>query len=575
MSPARPSRLPEWAWPALILAASLASYAPAWRGAFVWDDDGHVTKPELRSLHGLARIWTEPAATQQYYPILHTAFWIEHRLWGDAPLGYHLLNILLHAAAAWLFVLVLRRLAVPGALLAGFIFALHPVAVESVAWVSEQKNTLSAVFYLAAALIYLRGEGSRRAGSYAAATALFVLAVLSKTVAATLPAALLVIAWWQRGRISLREIRWLGPWLALGAAGGAVTAWVEHHLIGAAGSAFDLTWPQRFVLSGRVVWFYLGKLLWPADLMFMYPRWTIDAGDPAAWLPLAGLLLAALALALLARTGRSWARAALAAGLIYVGTLFPALGFVDVYPFRYSFVADHFQYLASLGVIALAAAGAVALARKLAPTGRSALAVALLAALAALSFRQARAYAGPDELYRATLARNPGSWLAHNNLAARLLVAGRADIAAGRIREAAGELDEAVAHYRDALRYDRADPEAHDNLGLALAAEGRSDEAIAEFEAALRMNPRLGQAHYNLGLALVESRRVDEGIGQYREALRLSPDRAEVHNNLGAALAIAGRLPEAAAEFARALQLQPDYPDAQRNLALANRILGR
>src|SRR6185312_4681777 len=196
MSPGLRLRLPNWAWPALILAASLASYAPAWRGAFVWDDDGHVTKPELRSLHGLARIWTEPAATQQYYPILHSAFWIEHRLWGDAPPGYHLLNILLHAAAAWLFVLVLRRLAVPGALLAGFIFALHPVCVESVAWVSEQKNTLSAVFYLAAAHVYLRGEGSRRAGSYAAATALFVLAVLSKTVAATLPAALLVIAWW-------------------------------------------------------------------------------------------------------------------------------------------------------------------------------------------------------------------------------------------------------------------------------------------------------------------------------------------------------------------------------------------
>src|SRR6185312_10595305 len=552
-----------------------ASYAPAWRGAFVWDDDGHVTKPELRSLHGLARIWTEPAATQQYYPILHSAFWIEHRLWGDAPPGYHLLNILLHAAAAWLFVLVLRRLAVPGALLAGFIFALHPVCVESVAWVSEQKNTLSAVFYLAAAHVYLRGEGSRRAGSYAAATALFVLAVLSKTVAATLPAALLVIAWWRRGRISGREVRLLAPWLALGAAGGAVTTWVEHHLIGATGSAFALAWPQRFVLSGRVVWFYLGKLLWPSGLIFMYPRWTIDAGDPAAWLPLAGLLLAAAVLALLARSGLGWARAALAAGLIYVGTLFPALGFIDVYPFRYSFVADHFQYLASLGVIALAAAAAVALARRLAPAARGALAGLLLAALAVLSFRQARAYAGPDELYRATLARNPGSWLAHNNLAARLLTAGRADIAAGRIREAAGVLDEAVAHYREALRYDRTDPEAHDNLGLALAAEGRGAEAIAEFEAALRMNPALGQAHYNLGLALVEARRVDEGIAQYREAMRLSPERAEIHNNLGAALAVAGRLPEAAAEFARAVQLQPDYPDAQRNLALANRMLGR
>ncbi|HVW22764.1 MAG TPA: tetratricopeptide repeat protein [Opitutaceae bacterium] len=566
---------PGWKAPILIALASLAAYAPAWNGAFVWDDDGHVTKPELRSLHGLVRIWTEPAATQQYYPILHSAFWVEHRLWGDAPLGYHLLNILLHAAAAWLFVLVLRKLAVPGALLAGFLFALHPVCVESVAWVSEQKNTLSAVFYLAAALAYLRGEESGRRGSYAAATALFVLAVLSKTVAATLPAALLVLAWWRRGRISGREIRRLAPWLALGAAAGAVTSWVEHHLIGASGAAFELGWPQRFVLAGRVVWFYLGKLLWPADLIFMYPRWTIDARDPAAWLPLAGLLAAAALLVFFARSGRAPARAALAAGLIYVGTLFPALGFIAVYPFRYSFVADHFQYLASLSVIALASAGAVRLARRLAPAARGALAALLLAALGALSFRQARAYAGPDQLYLATLARNPGCWLAHNNLAARLLIAGRAEIAAGHIREAAGVLDEAVAHYRAALRYDRADPEAHDNLGLALAAEGRGGEAIAEFRAALRMNPSLGMAHYNLGLALVEARRVDEGIAQYREALRLNPERAEIHNNLGAALAVSGRVPEAAAEFARALQLQPDYPDARRNLDLANRILGR
>lgn len=562
--------------PALIFPAALLAYLPALRGGFIWDDDGHVTRPDLRSLGGLARIWTEPGATQQYYPFLHSAFWIEHRLWGDAPLGYHLLNVLLHATAACLFVAVLRKVAVRGALLAGFFFALHPVCVESVAWISEQKNTLSAVFYLLAALAYLRFDERRRPRDYAAGLGLFLLAVLSKTVTATLPAALLVVFWWRRGKLSWRrDAVPLLPWFALAALGGGTTAWVERRFIGAQGAVFGLSLAQRVLIAGRVVWFYLGKLLWPSGLIFMYPRWTIDAGDPAAWLPLAGLLLAAAVLALLARSGLGWARAALAAGLIYVGTLFPALGFIDVYPFRYSFVADHFQYLASLGVIALAAAAAVALARRLAPAARGALAGLLLAALAVLSFRQARAYAGPDELYRATLARNPGSWLAHNNLAARLLTAGRADIAAGRIREAAGVLDEAVAHYREALRYDRTDPEAHDNLGLALAAEGRGAEAIAEFEAALRMNPALGQAHYNLGLALVEARRVDEGIAQYREAMRLSPERAEIHNNLGAALAVAGRLPEAAAEFARAVQLQPDYPDAQRNLALANRMLGR
>jgi len=242
----------------------------------VWDDDAHITEAQLRSLAGLGRIWWDLGATQQYYPVLHSAFWIEHRLWGDAMVGYHLTNVFLHGLAAGLVVVVMRRLVLPGAWLGGFLFALHPVAVESVAWISEQKNTLSAVFYLCAGLAYLRFDRTRRPAPYWFALACYGLALLTKTVTATLPAALLVILWWQRGRLSWRrDVCPLLPWLALAVTAGAFTAWVEWTFIGAHGAAFTLSLGQRILIAGRAFWFYLGKLLWPANLSFIYPAGTL------------------------------------------------------------------------------------------------------------------------------------------------------------------------------------------------------------------------------------------------------------------------------------------------------------
>ena len=182
-----------WLLSVLLVAATLMAYEPAWRGQPIWDDDGHLTKPELRSLGGLARIWTQPGATQQYYPLVHSVFWVEQKLWGNATLGYHLVSILLHAFSALLLLRILQELEVPGAWLAAAIFALHPVQAESVAWISELKNTLSGVLYLGAALVYLRFDRTRRRQLYAGALGLFVLGLLSKTVIATLPGALLVV----------------------------------------------------------------------------------------------------------------------------------------------------------------------------------------------------------------------------------------------------------------------------------------------------------------------------------------------------------------------------------------------
>ena len=483
-------------WAGLILAVLLV-YQPAWRGGILWDDDKHITMPDMRSWQGLWRTWFDVGATLQYYPVLHSAFWIEYRLWGDATLGYHLVNILLHATAAFLVALTLRRLAIPGAYLAAAIFALHPVQVESVAWIAEQKNTLSAVFYLGALLVYLHFDQTRQKPLYWSALALFLLAVFSKTVTATLPGGLLVIFWWQRGRLSWRkDVVPLLPFFLLGAGGGLITAWWElqdQQLRGArlpvhAGGTPADRRPGHLVPSGEVV------LAGEPDLhLSPLARSTRVPGGNTCfrwewWLLAAGLW-----------SLRRWSRAPLAALLFFVGTLFPVLGFFNLYTFRYSLVANHYQYLASLGIITLAAAGAAMLWGRWRPGARPAgyaACLALLALLAGLTWQQSRMYADVETLYTRTIEENPGCGMAHNNLSA--------------IFQLQGRLDEALAHCRRALEIEPDEAGVYVNLGNILADQGRLDDAIAGYRKALRLKPRNVLAYNSLGQTLARWGRFDE-----------------------------------------------------------------
>jgi tetratricopeptide (TPR) repeat protein len=609
----------------LLFGAVLLAYVPALTGGLLWDDPAHLTRPELRSLLGLGRIWFEPGATQQYYPLLHTAFWVEHRLWGDATLGYHLVNVLLHAAAAGLLFQLLRRLlngeSSPSTLLRAFasgsgatgherrryagvewlaaaLFALHPVCVESVAWISEQKNTLSTVLYLAAALVYLRFDDRRRWSHYAVAAGLFVAAMLTKSVTATLPAALLVVLWWRDGRLEWRRVWPLLPWLAAGLAAGLLTAAVERaYVIAGEGSDYTLDLLQRCLLAGRAVWFYVGKLVWPADLMFIYPRWQIDAAVAWQWLPalgvaaLLGVLWRRRQRGLLARA----AAAGLAAALVFIGTLFPALGFFEVFPFRFSYVADHFQYLAAPGALALAAAGLVRLLAGRPPWVGRAFSGLLLAALGALTWRQCGMYRDVETLYRTTLARNPGCWLAEYNLGSTLRAAGRAAEAIPHLEQAlrlkpdypgalnnlglalmdAGRTGEAAAAWQRLVRVQPGSAAGHCNLGNARRAEGRAGEAVAEYEAALRLDPAYADAAYDLGVMLGDLGKDREAADRFRQAVRLQPDFPPAWYGLGSSLQALGRTPEALAAYEQALHLKPDYPEVLNNLGCLLRNLGR
>ena len=599
-SPAVPRPVkPAWAdsealgFAGALLAAVLLAYAPALRGGFLWDDDAHVTRLSLRSLHGLWRIWFEPGATQQYYPLLHSAFWVEHRLWGDSVLAYHLLNAALHAAAAWLLFLVLRSLSFAAPRLAALLFALHPVCVESVAWISEQKNTLSAVFYLLCALAYLRFDETRRKSPYSWAFVLYVLALLTKTVTATLPGALLVVFWWRRGRLGWkRDVLPFVPWLATGLGVGLHTAWVERNLIGAEGADFSFTALQRLYLAGRAIVFYVRSILFPANLMFIYPRWPLDAGSGGGCLYLAGVLALLAVLVVLARTRRG----PLAGFLFFVGTLLPALGFFNVYPFLFSFVADHFQYLASIGIFVPAAWGLGRIAGRLpgGAAGRACLPMAVLVTLGVLTWRQAGDYRGSETLYRATLARNPSAWLIHFNLAVTLgmgpehvseaISEYEATLAlkpdhwrahnnlGSALLKLPGRSGEAIDQYEEALRYNPSYAEAHNNLGIALEdLPGRLPEAEEHLRAAVRIRPDYDAAHSNLGI-LLEGKPgfLDEAIGEFRAAIRAAPDVADYHYDLANALSLEpDHLPDAVAEYRAALRLRPDYAEAHSNLGVA------
>ena len=579
---------------ALIVATAVA-YLPAWNGKPIWDDNAHITQPELRSWHGLVEVWTQVGATQQYYPLVHSVFWIEQKLWGDSVLGYHLINIFLHGFAAIVLLQILLRLKVPGAWLAAGLFALHPVQVESVAWISEIKNTLSGLFFFCSILAYLNFDQNRSRVAYFGSLALFLFGLMCKTAIAPLPAIILAVLWWRRGQLRLRDdVVPSLPFFGLGIGAGLFTAWVERNFVGAHGTAFQLSILQRCLIAARDFWFYLFKLLWPVKLTFIYPRWQISG---AIWWQYLFPLTLILLLALIWRL-RKKNRGPLAAVLVFLGLLFPALGFINVYPFIYSFVADHFQYLACVGPLTLFAAGMTMALDSIAPGKvllRPTISFFLLLTLGALSWRQCRDYRDIETLWRTTIARNPDCWMAYSNLGSFLSAHGDANEAIADFRKALeiwpnqskdhnnlgkalvqkGRIAEAMDHFQTALRISPDDPDTESNIGAASLQQGDADEAISHLRRAVEKWPRHAQGHINLGNALLQNREIDAAIAEYEKTLALPFDHAESHYSIGTALRQKGDVEEAIVHYRKALELRPDYANAHNNLANALRQQGR
>ena len=535
-----------------VVVAAFVSYWPALTGQFVWDDDVLLTNNALvKASDGLYRMWFTTEAVD-YWPLTGTSFWIEWRLWGMKPFGYHVTNLLIHLASAGLIWAVLKRLSVPGAAVAASIFALHPVNVESVAWIVQRKNVLSLFFFLLSGLWFLihDEDSSRRVGRwYWFSLAAFVLAMLSKGSVAILPLALLLVVWWRHNRVTGRDLALTAPFFVIAVAFTLLNVWLQTRHV--AEAIRDVTLLERFLGAAAIVWFYLSKAVLPLGLVFVYPQWTITAADPRWWLPIA-TALAATGILIYYRQ-RPLGRGMLFAWLYFVIALVPVMGLVDVYFMRYSLVADHYQYVAIVGVAA--AAGAFA-GRVNTPASVTTAAVAVVVTLlAVLTYRESHTFRDLETLYRVTIARNPDAWLAHQNLGVELA-------------KRPGHLDEAIESFKTVLAIYPGSVEAHRNLALAYwRTPGRTDDAIREYEEALRLDPNKAVDHLSLSRLLLDRPdRQADALRHAEMAVRLDPTSWEALETLGGLLLSVDRRTEAAAAYRAAIERNPDAVVSHLNL---------
>jgi protein O-mannosyl-transferase len=577
---------------AVVLAAvTIFAYRPAWHGGFLWDDDAYIINNELLTApDGWQRIWFSLDSPSQYFPFTYSTFRFERALWGLNTTGYHWVNLLLHIGNALLVWAVLARLRVPGSWLAAAIFALHPVQVESVAWITERKNVLMAFFFLLTLLGWIAfvDERTRRRWIFCCLALIFyVLALSAKATACTLPAALFLILWLQNKPITMRRLIQIVPFVILGIGMGLLAVWWERYHQGTNRAVFTFLSPiERILVASRAVWFYLSKIFWPSNLTFIYPRWNIS---PADLLDYVWLLAGIAACVVISFLRRYFGRSVQVAAAFFVVTLSPVLGFIMLFTFRYAFVADHYQYLACIGPIALASAGIVSLSDKFAQYRVVAVTVALLlvASLWTLTWRQAATYTDIETLWRTTLARNPECWMAHTNLGIVLLQKGKVDDAIAHYRSALqmqpdswdaeynlgtallgkGHVDEAMLHCERAVGMRPTDPDAQVSLGDALFQKGRIDDAIAHYQKAMMLHPDHFLAHYSLGHALLEKGELDSAIEVCRSALLLRPSDADCHTTLAIALEEKGNPAEAIQHYKKALELAPESIATLTNLA--------
>jgi protein O-mannosyl-transferase len=548
----------RWPLAFLVVVVTILVYQPVWHGGFIWDDEIYITDNYIfKTGNTICRLWLTTEAAD-YWPLTASVEWLEWRLWGDHAVGYHLVNLFLHAANAVLVWMVLRRLRIPGAWLAALLFAIHPVNVATVAWISEQNSTLSMVFYLVSIILYLRFDDERRWLWYGLSLAAFLLALLSKTSVVMLPVVLLGCVWWVRGTIGWKDLMRSLPFFSLSAAAGMVTIWFQSPRVLEGQTVLTGGFLSRLAAACQAPWFYLYKALLPCRLSAVYPQWNVDW--PRGLSYLMGIALAAC-LIIFWRNRKGWGRPLLFGVGYFVVVLFPVLGFFKQTFHRYSLVADHWQYIAIAAPIALAVAAGVTTCNRYGERGKYVGVLASMTAVVALgvaTWARAGVYENSGTLWRDTVAKNPNSWVAHYNLGNALLQENM--------------IQDAVKHYKQALEIKPDYLQAHNNLAFLLLQDGKIDDAIAHLEQVVRINPDSATGHSNLGNAYLQAGRGRDATGQYEQAVQLSPNYVQAHVNLGFVLAQRSRFDEAVRHWEAALRLDPSNQDAKRGLERVQHI---
>lgn len=552
----------------LLTVIVLLAYTPVYRAGFVWDDDTYLTENMLlRSADGLAKIWTKPSANVEghYWPMVYTVFWINYHLWGFAPFWYHVQNVLLHAVNVILLWALLRQLSVPGAWLAAAVFALHPVHVESVAWIIELKDVLSGMFYLSSLLLYShfverctgKVDRIRLLSFYVPSLVLFACAMLSKSIAVSLPVAIIVCLWWKREPLVARDLLPTFPFFIIAAVMIALEFWA---LSSVDSLKHGLGLVDRVLIAGRAICFYMAKLAWPSELMLIYPRWQINWREAFQYFfPLA---VAGVPAVLWLRRDR-WGKGPFVGAVYFCLTLAPILGLIDHDYMAHSFVADRFQYLASVGPIVLFATGAGWLVRRLIPEmlrPATVAAAVLLLVLGTMTWRRAALFEGIEPLFQHNVDRNPSSHAAQHNLG----------IALSR----KGMTEEAIEHYKKAIEINAKYEVAHNSLGSVLLGQGKIEEAIEHYKKAIEINPKYADPWNNLGNICSSRGRYKEAIAFFTKAIAIKPHLAAAHNNLGNAYKSIGNYKEAMASYEKATTIDPNSAEINFNVGLFLTVRG-
>jgi protein O-mannosyl-transferase len=537
----------------LIIGLILLAYWPSIHGGFIMDDDILLTNnATIRAPDGLYRIWftKEPL---DYWPVSNSCLWLQWRLWGMNPTGYHVVNVLLHSANCLLIWLLLKRLAIPGAYFATLLFAFHPVNVESVAWISQLKTILPLFFFLISILCYLNVQRAFNRWYFASIIA-FVFAMLGKSSVAIFPLVLLLVVWWQNQRLTMRDVWQVVPFLLIAMVLILINIWIQTR--GAHITVRTATGAQRLAGAASALWFYLFKAIAPLNLSFVYPQWNIDTSNFLWWLPLAAAITVSAVLCYFCFSAKKpWARCLLFVWLYFGFALLPALGFIDVGYMKYSLVADHYQYIALIGVVTLFAGGGVYLQHRIAqPTNfaLNAAGVFLVAALMYLTWQQNHLYADCLTLYQAAEQQNPKSVLVETNLSVALANLDR--------------VSESLSHAQQAVDIDPNFPDARCALGIAFSKSGQTNQAIQEYRKALDLDPTFAKVASNLGAALARKGQLAEALPYLQRAVELNPFYFDARSNFGRALTAAGHLPEALEQLEAAVQLHPDYVEGEINM---------
>ena len=638
------TRLRPWLGVLIMVFAVFFVYAPSLDGGFLWGDELFVTENDAVGVErGLRQIWFNPQSIPGYEPLVQTTFWIQYRLHGANPEPFRILNLILHIFNGLLLLALLRYLKVPGAWLVVALFLFHPIQVASVAWIARRTNTLSLLFYLASLFLFCRayrlGEESTDRPSallFSGGVVGFLCALFSNAIALTLPVTLLLILWWKRvvidGKLRLQML----SLIVFGLVAGLFVARLGGAFAPAHGAHWDLTGVECWLLAGRMMWFYVGKLLLPIDFAFIYPLWEIESGLPALFFPLSALVVVVVLWIFRAPLGRG----PLAAVLFYVITLMPALLMLPADSLSLSFVADHVSYHAGIGLLVLFSGCLAVLAKRMASTMFErekeftravfgSLMLPVLVVLGMLSWRQAQVYHNEIALWRDTIERNPSATIAYNHLAVILHREGRlpeadqllrrsveenpdvleAPFNSGRLLQEMGRFEEAADYYTRALKIDpdhvatlshrgyvllrlgrhrealehltravRIQPdfaEAHQYRASALAFMGRLEEALDAYERTVALDPDNTRARFRMGILLYRQQRFDEAVRVFRETLAYEAEHADALNNLGLSLSQLGRPGDALPYYDRAVNVRPNFAQAWHNRGVAFERLGR